>query len=98
MTKAPNQIIIRPLLTEKMTKLTETANQYAFEVDRSANKIEILRAVEQRFSVTVQSVRTIVVRGKKRRMGRFEGKRAQWKKAIVSLKEGDTIDYVSGAS
>ena len=98
MTKLPNQVIIRPLMTEKMTKLTEIANQYAFEVDRSANKIEIMRAVEQRFDVTVESVRTIVVRGKKRRMGRFEGKRSQWKKAIVSLKEGDSIDYLAGAS
>ena len=97
MTKTANQIIVRPLLTEKMTNLSETANQYAFEVDRTANKIDIMRAVEQRFDVTVESVRTMVVRGKKRRMGRFEGKRAWWKKAIVSLKEGDTIDYLSGA-
>lgn len=91
------QVIQRPLLTEKITNLSELNNQYAFEVNRNSNKIEIKKAIEQRFSVTVLSVRTMIVRGKKRRMGRFEGKRAQWKKAIVSLKEGDTIDFVEGA-
>ncbi len=91
------QIIQRPLLTEKITNLAELNNQYAFEVAKTVNKIEIKKVIEQRFNVTVLSVRTMLVRGKKRRMGRFEGKRAQWKKAIVSLKEGDTIDFVEGS-
>ncbi len=91
------QIIQRPLLTEKITNLTELNNQYAFAVDRNANKIEIRKVIEKRFDVSVLSIRTMIVRGKKRKMGRFEGKRAQWKKAIVSLKEGDKIDFVEGA-
>ena len=91
------QIIQRPLLTEKITNLAELNNQYAFETVKNINKIEIKKAIEKRFNVTVLSVRTMLVRGKKRRMGRFEGKRAQWKKAIVSLKEGDTIDFVEGS-
>ncbi|MCH8125997.1 50S ribosomal protein L23 [candidate division KSB1 bacterium] len=91
------QIIQRPLLTEKITNLAELNNQYAFEIVKNINKIEIKKAIEKRFNVTVLSVRTMLVRGKKRRMGRFEGKRAQWKKAIVSLKEGDTIDFVEGS-
>ena len=91
------QIIQRPLLTEKITNLAESNNQYAFEIAKNINKIEIKKAIENRFNVTVLSVRTMLVRGKKRKMGRFEGKRAQWKKAIVSLKEGDTIDFVEGS-
>lgn len=93
----PNDVIVRPILTEKMTNLKELANQYAFEVVRPANKIEIKNAVEHRFNVTVTSVKTMIVRGKKRRMGRFEGKRAQWKKAIVTLVEDDEIEFVAGA-
>jgi large subunit ribosomal protein L23 len=92
------EVIVRPILTEKMTNLKELNNQYAFQVDRRANKIEIKSAIEQRFDVTVTNVRTINVRGKKRRMGRFEGKRAQWKKAIVTLQTDDVIDFVAGAS
>ena len=91
------QIIQRPLLTEKITNLTELNNQYSFAVDRNSNKIEIRKVIEKRFDVSVLSIRTMIVRGKKRKMGRFEGKRAQWKKAIVSLKEGDKIDFVEGA-
>ena len=94
----PTEVIVRPILTEKMTNLKELNNQYAFQVDRRANKIEIKNAVEQRFDVTVTNVRTINVRGKKRRMGRFEGKRAQWKKAIITLQTDDVIDFVAGAS
>lgn len=94
----PTEIIVRPILTEKMTNLKELNNQYAFQVDRRANKIDIKKAVEQKFDVTVTNVRTVNVRGKKRRMGRFEGKRAQWKKAIVTLQTDDLIDFVAGAS
>ncbi len=94
----PIEIIVRPILTEKMTTLKEDHNQYAFEVDRRANKIEIKSAVEQRFNVVVTDVRTINVRGKKRRMGRFEGQRPQWKKAIVTLQTDDVIDFIAGAT
>jgi large subunit ribosomal protein L23 len=94
----PNEIIVRPILTEKMTTLKELRNQYAFEVSRQANKIEIKKAVEQRFNVAVIDVRTMNVRGKKRRMGRFEGKRSQWKKAVVTLQADNVIDFVAGAT
>lgn len=89
-------IIARPILTEKMTKLQE-ARQYAFEVPYSANKIEIEHAVEKRFKVTVTSVRTQRVKGKEKvqltRRGRFAGRKRNWKKALVTLKTGDKIDF-----
>jgi len=88
-------IIIRPILTEKTDKLKEQHNQYAFEVDRRANKIEIKRAIEERFNVKVEKVRTMIVRGKYRRVGRFTGKRANWKKAIVTLAKDDRIDFAA---
>ena len=91
-------IIKKPCLTEKGMALQEMNNQVVIKVNPRANKIEIKNAVEQRFDVTVTAVRTINVRGKKRRMGRFEGKRAQWKKAIVTLQTDDVIDFVAGAS
>ena len=90
-------IIKRPILTEKMTTLGERG-QFAFEVDIDANKIEIVKAVEKRFSVDVTSVRTILYKGKRKsqftKRGRIEGKRRDWKKAIVTLKEGQTIDFI----
>jgi large subunit ribosomal protein L23 len=90
-------IIKRPILTEKMTALGEK-RQYAFEVDVDANKIEIAKAVEKRFSVKVLSVRTVRYRGKQKtqftRRGRFSGKRASWKKAIVTLAQGQNIDLL----
>lgn len=92
-----NKVIVKPILTEKMTTLGEL-RQYAFEVDINANKIDIVRAIEERFSVHVTSVRTIRYKGKTKaqftRRGRFEGRRASWKKAIVTLKEGDTIELL----
>ncbi|GBE28666.1 50S ribosomal protein L23 [bacterium BMS3Bbin03] len=90
-------IIIRPILTEKMTTLKNVHRQYAFHVDLRANKIEIKRAVEQRFDVTVESVRTMIMPGKFRRLGRYEGKTAKWKKAVVTLKKDEEIEYVAGA-
>ncbi len=95
--KDPYNIIIRPVLTEKMTGLKAASNQYAFQVDLRANKIEIKKAIEDRFDVEVLSVRTMIMPGKMRRLGRYEGKTAKWKKAIVTLKEGDEIEYVAGA-
>lgn len=86
------KIIIRPMITEKGTRIRERGNQYLFEVDTSANKIEIKHAVEEIFSVNVVSVRTMGFGGKPRRMGRFAGRTSKWKKAVVTLKEGQTID------
>jgi len=93
----PQKIVIRPLITEKSTLLKEEDNQYLFEVERSANKIEIKKAVEYLFKVRVAKVRTINVLGKVKRLGRRYGKRPDWKKAIVTLKEGDRIEFFEGA-
>jgi large subunit ribosomal protein L23 len=91
-------IIKRPLmLTEKGNVLRETQNQFLFEVDRRANKIQIRQAVEKLFNVKVLDVRTLIVRGHMRRMGRGHEKTKNWKKAIVSVKEGDTIEFFEGA-
>jgi len=92
-----NTIIKRPVLTEKMTALGQL-RQYAFEADINANKIEITRAVEKRFSVKVIRIRTIRMRGKHKtqltRRGRFEGNRPGWKKAIVTLAQGQSIELL----
>ncbi len=85
-------VLRRPLLTEKVAFLQDTHNQYAFVVDPDANKIEIKRAVEAKYQVTVKSVWTMRVRGKVKSLGRFSGKRANWKKAIVTLAPGDQIE------
>ena len=91
-------IIKRPLLlTEKGNVLRETQSQYLFEVDRRANKIQIREAVERLFNVKVIDVHTMIVRGRMRRMGRGYAKTKNWKKAIVSLKDGDTIEFFEGA-
>jgi large subunit ribosomal protein L23 len=93
----PEQIVKRPLiLTEKGNMLRENFNQYLFEVDRSANRIEIKNAVESLFNVRVEKVHTMIVRGRMRRMGRGYGKTRNWKKAVVSLKEGETINFFEG--
>ena len=88
-------IIYRPIVTEKMTKLQEKG-RYAFEVDPLANKIDIARAVEKRFNVKVTNVRTMNMKGKTKsqmtRKGRFVGKTSHFKKAIITLKEGDKIE------
>ncbi|MEO0087357.1 MAG: 50S ribosomal protein L23 [candidate division WOR-3 bacterium] len=87
----PRKIIIRPILSEKALRLREY-NQYVFQVAKNANKIDIKRAIEELFKVKVEKVRTMNVRGKPRRMGFFEGRTASWKKAIVTLKEGERIE------
>ena len=91
------RVIRKPLVTEKSTQQKETTNQYAFEVDRKANKIEIESAIERLFKVKVLEVRTCNVLGKMKRLGRRFGKRADWKKAVVTLKEGDRIEFFEGA-
>ena len=84
--KHPQDIIYRPLITEKSTILREAKEVYCFRVHVNANKIEIARAIEALFSkVKVARVRTSIVRGKSKRMGRFEGRRPDWKKAWVQL-------------
>jgi large subunit ribosomal protein L23 len=92
-------VIRRPIvLTEKASLLRESANQVVFEVARSANKVQIKDAVQALFNVKVESVNTLVIRGKDRRMGRTYGKMQNWKKAVVTLKKGDTIDFFSSES
>jgi large subunit ribosomal protein L23 len=90
--KNPRSIILKPLVTEKGSKLREVGNKYLFQVAIDANRIEIKAAVQQIFNVKVKDVRTLRVHGKVKRMGVFEGKRPDWKKAIVTLEEGQSID------
>ena len=85
-------ILIRPLITEKSTQLMEEG-QYVFVVAKKANKIEIAKAVAQVFNVKVANVNTVNVSGKVKRMGRFVGKRSDYKKAIVKLAPGETIEF-----
>jgi large subunit ribosomal protein L23 len=91
-----HQILIRPLITEKMSDLTAEHQQYGFIVNSKANKIEIAKAIESKFNVHVEAVKTINREGKVktqfRKSGRFSGKSSGFKKAIVSLREGETID------
>jgi large subunit ribosomal protein L23 len=84
-------VILGPVITEKMAKVAEKANVIALRVRPDANKIEIQRAVEQIWKVDVASVRTMNCRGKLKRLGRFIGRRPSWKKAMVTLKEGQSI-------
>ena len=91
-----HQIIKRPLITEKSTRQKEEGNQIAFVVDPKAGKIQIRQAVEKLFKVKVLSVRTMNVTGKKKRLGRFLGRKSDWKKAIVKLREGDRIEFFEG--
>ena len=93
MSKVARDIVRRPLITERTSQLQEEANRYVFEVRGDANKIEIRRAVEEIFEVTVTKVNTVSVRGKVKRMGRFQGRRASWKKAIVSVAQGQSIEF-----
>ena len=86
-----------PMLTEKGTLLKESENKVLFKVARSANKIEIKNAVETIFKVKVDRVTTMNYEGKKKRMGRYEGRRPDWKKAIVKLKEGEKLEFIEGA-
>lgn len=88
-------IIRRPIVSERTMALMEQ-NKYTFAVDIRATKPQIREAVEQVFDVTVEKVNTMRVVGKKRRMGRYEGKRPDWKKAIVTVKEGESIELFEG--
>lgn len=90
-------VIKKPILTEKTTIQKEEANKITFEVDRKANKIEIKQSVEKIFKVKVFDVNTMTVRGKLKRVGRFSGKRPDWKKAVVTLKPGEQVPFLEGA-
>lgn len=96
--KDPREIIIQPLLSEKALRLKDLQNQYLFKVAPNANKIEIKYAIEKRFSVKVKSVRTENVKSKPRqrftRGGRVQGFTSSWKKAIVTLQEGNKLDFL----
>jgi large subunit ribosomal protein L23 len=94
--KEAHEIIKRPLITEKSTKLKEANNQIAFVVDPQANKIEIRQAVEKLFRVKVLRVQTMNLVGKRKRYGRYLGWKPDWKKAIVTLQEGDRIEFFEG--
>ena len=89
---APRHVVLRPLVTEKSLRQSERRNAYTFAVDMRANKVQIRRAVEELFDVTVVGIRTDVRPGKPRRMGRHEIVTREWKRAIVTLEAGDTID------
>jgi len=107
--RSAQSVIKRPLLTEKTARLRETggaasaaaegdtyAQKVVFEVAKDANKVDVRRAVESLFKVTVTDVRTLIVRGKEKRVGRFSGRRPSWKKAFVTLKPGDNIEFFEG--
>ena len=95
--RAPREILIRPLMTEKSMRQKEEQNTVTFRVRPDANKVEIRAAVEAVFNVKVASVRTASFEGKLKRMGRHQGRRTDWKKAIVQLAPGHKIDLVEGA-
>jgi len=93
----PHQIIKRPVITEKANLAKEASNHLVFEVAIHANKVEIAKAIEELFDVKVVDVTTMIIPGKPKRTGRHEGKQSNWKKAIVKLAEGQTIDFFEGA-
>jgi len=91
-----HQVIMRPLVTEKSTLAREERNEVSFAVDPRASKHDVRRAVEELFSVQVADVRTMRMPRKTRRVGRFQGNRPEWKKAIVRLAEGQSIEFFEG--
>ncbi|MHB8879004.1 MAG: 50S ribosomal protein L23 [Myxococcaceae bacterium] len=93
-----NNVIKGPMITEKLDKAREKLRQYSFLVDRKATKHDVARAVATLFKVTVEGVNTNIVRGKIKRVGKSMGKRPNFKKAIVTLKEGDKIELFEGGA
>ncbi|MCB9477342.1 MAG: 50S ribosomal protein L23 [Deltaproteobacteria bacterium] len=89
-------IIKRPIITEKSNLSKEFAGHHVFEVSKDANKIEIRKAIEELFGVTVVDVQTCVMRGKNKRRGRQVGRQPNWKKAMVKLAAGESIDFFEG--
>jgi large subunit ribosomal protein L23 len=97
----PRSILIKPIITEKMTNLQEKMNQYAFEVDIDANKIDIINAIQKKFNVKVNSIRTITRKGKQKsqftKRGKFTGFSAKRKRAIVTLDKESKLDFFESA-
>ena len=91
------KLLKHPHLTEKSVRQKERQNKVTFLVAPDANKVEIKQTVEKMFKVTVLDVHTVSGKGKLKRLGRHSGRRADWKKAIITLKEGDKIEYFEGA-
>jgi len=91
-----NEVIVRPVVTEKSHDQLDRLGAYTFVVAKDANKIEIAQAVEKQFKVKVTGVRTMRYAGKAKRMGKYAGRRASWKKAVVTLAEGDSIELFEG--
>ena len=95
--KSQYNLIKNPYITEKVVLLRETENKVVFQVANDANKIELKKAIETIFDVKVKKISTLNVKRKVKRQGKTEGKRADWKKAIVTLEEGQAIEYFEGA-
>lgn len=95
--RSPREVIISGRLTEKGTRLRTQENKYVFLVDKKSNKLEIRNAVEDLFKVKVKKVTTMNQHGKLKRMGRFQGKRPNWKKAVVQLMPGEAIEIFETA-
>lgn len=96
MSKDAHAILIRPLLTEKMTELKEKQNKICFLVNPRSNKIEIKRAAEEVLKVKIDSVNIINTKGKRKRLGRYEGKRSDLKKAVLTIKKGEKLELFEG--
>lgn len=94
--REPRQVVVRPLMTEKSMRLKDERNSVTFQVVPDANKVEIRQAVEAIFNVKVSAVRTSTMEGKLKRMGRHQGRRPSWKKAVVTLAPGHKIELVEG--
>lgn len=94
--REPRQVVVRPLMTEKSMRLKDERNSVTFQVVPDANKVEIRQAVEVIFNVKVSAVRTSTMEGKLKRMGRHQGRRPSWKKAVVTLAPGHKIELVEG--
>ena len=90
-------ILVQPLLTEKITGLREKSNTVGFVVHPEANRVQVKQAVESRLKVKVEKVNLMNVRGKMKRLGRFAGRRSDWKKAFVTLKEGEKLEMYESA-
>jgi len=96
MTRGVHDMIVRPVLTEKLTELRETQRKVGLRVRVDANKIEIRKAAEQALKVKIDKVNVMTVRGKTKRLGRLAGKKPGWKKAIVTLKAGEKLEIFEG--
>jgi len=94
--KDSRDVLIKPVITENSMLKMEENNTYTFKVAKNSNKVQIRKAIEEIFDVKVDNVNTMNMRGKKRRLGRNEGRTASWKKALVKLAEGDSIEIFEG--